>query len=177
MTKQEAIDLVTQNGTELKNLSKKFRDDIDVVSSAIHSPMRIENYARLVHMGGINFSDNVQRHSYYSPIEHEIIELASAFQYASTRLRGNKEFCLTMANKNYSILPFVAKELWADKDFVYQAVDVIYWAICFANHEFLSDSKLTQKAIHEREQFKQYWRFDYVHRNVKNESHFFENLE
>jgi hypothetical protein len=69
MTKQEAIDLDTQNGAELKNLSEEFRDDIDVISSSIHSPMRIKNYARIVHVGGFNFSGDVQRHSYYSPIE------------------------------------------------------------------------------------------------------------
>jgi len=117
MTKEEAIDLVTQDGAELKNLSEEFRDDIDVVSYAIHSPMRIVNYAFSSEKSGrkgLNFPDAMYYRSFYYPIELEIIKFASVFQYASTRLKGNKEFCLTIAKYNYSILPFVEKELWSD---------------------------------------------------------------
>lgn len=62
MTKKEAIELVSQNGAELKNLSQKYIDDRDVVWKAIHGLAHIPEYQILRDIQGLS---TVMKHNGY----------------------------------------------------------------------------------------------------------------
>jgi len=143
MTKKEAIELVSQNGAELKNLSQKYRDDRDVVWKAIHGLAHIPEYQILRDIQGLS---TVMKHNGYVRVYEQFGEFGNSFEYASPRLRGDREFSIELAEKNEFILPFVSVNLWKDLIFVSRAVEIASWSLSFADKNILKNKQLTDQA-------------------------------
>lgn len=143
MTKQEAIDLVTQNGTELKNLSEEFRNDPEIVKEAVHGLGNIQDYQTLRFIQGI---DSVTKHNTLVKVYKHYGKFGKAFKYASSCLREDREFCLAIAEKNEYVLPFVSSNLWNDKIFISEAVEIASWSLSFVDKNLLKNKQLTDQA-------------------------------
>jgi hypothetical protein len=143
MTKQEAIELVSLNGVELQSLSVEFRDDPEVVREAIHGLGTIQDYQILLDIQGLS---TVMKHNGYVQVYRQFGEFGNSFEYASPRLRGDREFSLELAKKNEFILPFVSINLWKDLIFVSRAVEIASWSLSFADKNLLKNKQLTDQA-------------------------------
>jgi len=133
MTKTEAIVLVSNNSAELKNLSETLKNDKDVVKAAIKNRPNFDIFTVY------NKKNYYEKEFRQKQLE---IEFGEIFLLASDILKSDLEFCLTCARINPTILPYVDKSLWGNKNFILKSIEIAFWAIWFVPTSNLNDKEI-----------------------------------
>jgi len=79
-------------------------------------------------------------------VRHAIHENVDAFEYASSRLKDDKDFVIDILSHGAS-LEFVSERLKDDKEVVMEAVSIVGNALYFASERLKSDPDVTDAAI------------------------------
>ena len=136
MTKKEAMDLVSTDGSELKNLPVNFRDDKEIVLAAIS-----------------NYGSSLEYASSEIKADKEIVLKAvknggDALQFASDNLKADRDIVLEAVKSTGWVLQYASIPLRNDKQIVIESLREYGQYIRYASDKLKRDKEVVLKAIY-----------------------------
>ena len=129
MTKEEALQLVEDNGFQLRHLPNEFRKDEEIVLQAIYMGVR---------------QVGVLADEYFFNGDYEM-----PFFYADKTLKNSRDFVLKAVALNGSSIKYASEEFKKDKEIVLKAVSSpqLLFAYTFADPSLQNDREVVIAAI------------------------------